>query len=109
MRTILAALALGISFGASAHEWYPTECCGGIDCAPATMTTVASSVYLMGIGGEKASPFTTTVTVDLPYMAGGRQTVIVPPDFPLRESKDSRVHACIVAGRLRCLFIPPGL
>jgi hypothetical protein len=109
LATLTVLILGGLVVRALAHDWYPTECCGGIDCAPASMTTVASAAYLMGIGGEKSSPFTTTVTVDLPYMAGGRQTVIVPPDFPQRESKDGRMHACIVAGKLRCLFMPPAM
>jgi hypothetical protein len=39
-------------------------------------------------------------------------SVIVPANFPRRESKDNRMHACIRASaggnmRLICLFMPP--
>ena len=39
-------------------------------------------------------------------------SVIIPADFPRRESKDNRMHACMRPGsdggmRLICIFLPP--
>jgi hypothetical protein len=39
-------------------------------------------------------------------------SVVVPADFPRRESKDNRMHACMRPGpnggmRLICIFLPP--
>jgi hypothetical protein len=41
-------------------------------------------------------------------------TVVVPRDFPRRESKDHRMHACMVPNssgkmQLLCLFMPPAM
>jgi hypothetical protein len=41
-------------------------------------------------------------------------TAIVPQNFPLRESKDNRMHACMRLGRdgttrLICIFVPPSM
>jgi len=34
-------------------------------------------------------------------------TAIVPHDFPVRESKDGRMHVCIQDVWIVCLFVPP--
>ena len=34
-------------------------------------------------------------------------TVVVPPDFPRRESPDGRMHVCIQGIYVMCLFMPP--
>ena len=34
-------------------------------------------------------------------------TAIVPHDFPVRESKDGRMHVCIQDVWVVCLFVPP--
>jgi hypothetical protein len=41
-------------------------------------------------------------------------SVLVPANFPRRESKDHRMHACMRPGeggamRLICIFLPPGM
>jgi hypothetical protein len=41
-------------------------------------------------------------------------SVIVPANFPRRESKDGRMHACMRPGtggtmRLLCIFFPPAM
>ena len=41
-------------------------------------------------------------------------SVVVPANFPRRESKDSRMHACMRPGpngtmRLICVFLPPAM
>jgi hypothetical protein len=41
-------------------------------------------------------------------------TVVVPSNFPRRESKDHRMHACMMPGaggqmQLICIFMPPSM
>ena len=41
-------------------------------------------------------------------------SVVVPANFPRRESKDHRMHACMRPGqggsmRLICIFLPPAI
>jgi hypothetical protein len=41
-------------------------------------------------------------------------SVLVPANFPRRESKDARMHACMRPGeggamRLICIFLPPAM
>jgi len=41
-------------------------------------------------------------------------SVLVPADFPRRESKDHRMHACMLPGangqmQLICIFMPPSM
>ena len=41
-------------------------------------------------------------------------TVLVPANFPRRESKDHRMHACMMPGaggqmQLICIFMPPSM
>jgi len=43
-----------------------------------------------------------------------RGTAIIPKDFPVRESKDSRMHVCMRQNEFRdfdvmCLFVPPNM
>ena len=99
---------------------YHSECCSGHDCAPATV------VGHLNQSQSNLLP-QMTVTTEL-------GTVTVPHNFDLKkiyESKDHRVHACIVPGEadwkrctdnceyfipetpyvdptLRCLYLPPG-
>jgi hypothetical protein len=76
---------------ASAHDWYPYECCHELDCAPVDAIDTSS--------GELV------VTTKL-------GTVAVPASFARRESKDHRMHVCMRPGeagamRLLCVFLPP--
>ncbi len=83
---------------ASAHDWYPHECCHDKDCAPVeSMTRIAPA----GDG--------------TPYMVvtSKHGKAILRRDFPTRESKDSRMHVCLGQydtgeKEVMCLFIPPG-
>jgi hypothetical protein len=119
-------LVFGISVAAQApdaesHDWYPSTCCSGNDCAPVTKTeTVENSklANMFGVPRAYATPGIMVVTTI-------HGTVPVPPDFPRRESPDGQMHACIhvsdgttrygdetsapPAGikRLICLFMPP--
>ena len=84
---------------AHAHSWYPKDCCHDEDCAP-----VESVVRIIPTGGGTPQLIVTTK----------RGTTLVPLDFPVRESKDSRMHICVRAdpygGKdVMCLFMPPGM
>jgi hypothetical protein len=82
---------------APAHSWYPKECCNENDCAP-----VVSFRRLVPIGGG------------LPQLVvrSRHGTAVVPDDFPVRVSKDGRMHVCMRQNELgtwdvMCLFMPP--
>jgi hypothetical protein len=81
--------------GICAHDWYPRECCGERDCAPAD---------------------TLVVREDGSYLVTSRgMTVVIPADFhQWRRSPDARVHVCIRKLRsgseyLICAFRGPGV
>jgi hypothetical protein len=102
-KTVFAAL-LGLSVlsgtlrfssgPAKAHGWYPKECCSDHDCA--LVESVALSVPVDG---------------GLPQLVVmsrfGR--AIIPHDFPVRQSKDARMHICMSHVDLICFFMPPGM
>jgi hypothetical protein len=94
MKRLLLAIML-VCTPAIAHDWYPSECCGGQDCAIATVTFVASD--------PKELPHMMVETHD----ANGNHVAMVPSDFQVRESKDGNWHACFVLNQLFCLFGPP--
>jgi hypothetical protein len=97
--TLLAmALSVAIQSPAIAHEWYPMECCHGRDCAPVESAETLAPAGTNGLA---------TLVVTTKY-----GTAIVPADFPRRESKDNRMHACMRQGatgriHLLCFFVPP--
>ncbi len=89
---------------AAAHDWYPMECCSGMDCAPVEKVEIVP-MQSAGIMGTQTLPGTMLITTK-------HGSVIVPANFPRRESKDNRMHACIRSSaggnvRLICLFMPP--
>jgi hypothetical protein len=91
---------------AAAHDWYPWECCHEMDCAPvdrAEIVPTPTTGDRKGVAG--VAPPAMKVTTK-------HGTVLVPADFPRRESKDHRMHACMMPGtggqmRLICIFMPP--
>jgi hypothetical protein len=93
----LAALALllaaALSSPASAHSWYDPDCCSNQDCEPVSAVSFVAS-----------DPGTTPVMVVTTSLG----TKPLTPATRVRESKDSRMHACIYQGRLLCLYMPPG-
>ena len=100
---IFAGLLL-VATAAVAHDWYPIECCSGMDCAPVEKVEIMP-MQSAGIMGSTTLPGTMMITTK-------HGSVIVPANFPRRESKDNRMHACIRASgsgnlRLICLFLPP--
>jgi hypothetical protein len=82
--------------GAEAHSWYPKECCDDVDCAPVDAVSQLASAN------------------GLPQMivtsVHGR--ALVPPNHPVRDSKDARMHVCMRPDPngimdVMCLFLPP--
>jgi hypothetical protein len=83
---------------ANAHDWYPMECCHGMDCSTVDKVEVLTPV------SANAPP---AMVVTTKY-----GSVLVPPDFPRGESQDNRMHACMRQGatgsmHLLCIFLPP--
>jgi hypothetical protein len=82
---------------AKAHDWYPKECCNQIDCAPIeTMSWFAATAE--GVGQV--------------IVTSRHGKAIMRQDFPVRESKDGRMHVCMRrhdSGDMDvvCLFMPP--
>ena len=106
---ILAA-ALAAATPAAAHDWYPMECCHAMDCAPVDKVEMLP-------GPSIASMLSTPAQAD---SVGGmlvttrHGSVVVPANFPRRESKDNRMHACMRPNpnggmRLICIFLPPAI
>jgi hypothetical protein len=75
-----------------AHSWYPKECCSDHDCAP-----VDTAVQLLPAGGGLPQLLITSRV--------GR--ALIPRDFPVRQSKDGRMHVCMTDIHLVCFFVPP--
>ena len=97
--SIVIAGALFSLMEASAHDWYPMECCHHQDCAP-----IESVARIFPTGGGTPQLLVTTK----------RGTTLVPQDFPVRESKDSQMHICVRGNEygsddVMCLFMPPGM
>lgn len=92
-----AALALFAGY-ALPHAWYEWECCSGIDCQEIADETVT------------ARPGGFAVTL----MPGDHKMVTSAPVSgwftfrDVRPSQDGRYHACVVAGVIKCLYIPQG-
>jgi hypothetical protein len=104
----LLAVLLAATTPAAAHDWYPMECCHEMDCAPVDHAElVPTPTKDDGKDGQHFSPPSMSVTTR-------HGTVIVPGDFPRRESKDHRMHACMMPGatgqmQLICIFMPPAM
>jgi hypothetical protein len=83
---------------ASAHDWYPFECCAEQDCMK------ASAVVLNGLTGKR------TVIV-------GDRHIEIPDNFARRTSPDGAIHFCLHTSIDEmdgstilipiCLFMPP--
>lgn len=114
-RISICVLALLAAEQVMAHDWYPMECCSGLDCAVVTEVFHANSGQLAPTAlpperGQdlfgKIGPMFVTTKIG---------TVEVPDAFPRRRSLDGQWHACMrtkyengkFAGfRLICLFEP---
>ena len=84
-RLVLLLLLLTYATG-SAHEWYPTNCCGGKDCFPLDPSRVAPQN-------------------DGSYIVDGKFTV---RREDVQLSFDGRYHGCFYPDpdTLRCFFAP---
>ena len=105
-KMLLAATMLAVTNNVRAHDWYPKECCGGHDCAPATIEQIPVTSAL-------AQQLQTTLPSAM-MITTKHGTVVVPSGFRARESKDGRAHACIIKvgfgqARLMCLWLPPSI
>ena len=96
--SMLALTSFG-SLPVTAHEWYPKECCNDHDCVP-----VQSVERVVPAGGGD------------PYLVvkSARGYAVIRSNFPVRQSKDGRMHICI--GHYDrdefepiCFFAPPGM
>jgi hypothetical protein len=106
MKTVGSALVVFSVFAgmatlgpATGHDWYPLECCNQMDCAPV----------------ESIAPLASTTTGDPPQLVvtSKHSKAIIRQDFPVRESRDSRIHVCMRRHDFGdmdviCFFIPPG-
>lgn len=120
LSVIVAPVIIGIE--AKAHGWYPQECCSGTDCKEVMRVDFLPPPG--GFGPPSAHASTPRMVVTTPL-----GTVEVPKNFPRRESKDNKMHACIATSDgtglygdakpfgtlpygtkyLRCIFLPPGM
>jgi hypothetical protein len=90
---------------AAAHDWYPLECCHDTDCAPVDKVEMVPTPTATDPQAASVGPLAMLVTTK-------HGTALVPANFPRRESKDHRMHACMMPGqgdkmRLICIFLPP--
>jgi hypothetical protein len=94
---VMASL-IALATPVRAHDWYPPECCHSFDCASVERWSYRPPVAIDG----------------LPQMQVTTKhgTAVVPPNFPRRESKDNRMHACMRSAmgsmQIVCMFYPPG-
>lgn len=96
---LLPVLVLRHPARINAHDWYPEECCNDMDCAP-----VESVQKVVPPGGGA------------PYLivTSKKGKVTIRPNFPVRDSKDSRMHVCLGHYEREdsepiCFFVPPGM
>lgn len=89
MRRLCVVIAIAVCMAAAvraskAHEWYPWECCSGIDCSE-----ISESRVRVSPGG---------------YMVDGEFLV---PYAQAKSSPDGNYHACFPkAGGLKCFWAP---
>jgi hypothetical protein len=91
---------------AAAHDWYPLECCHEMDCAPVDRTEIVPT--------PTSDPRETAAGQPAMVVTTKHGSVLVPGNFPRRESKDHRMHACMMPGvggqmQLICIFMPPSM
>jgi hypothetical protein len=98
----VSALAVALPIGPAplrAHDWYSLECCHARDCAP--VDNMNWSVP-------------TSEGIRKLIVTSKHGTASVPENFPIRESKDGRMHVCMrpsLYGGMGviCLFMAPGM
>jgi hypothetical protein len=90
----VVALAVASATTASAHSWYPIECCSGRDC--------------MKVDRVERTPDGGMLLIT------GNIQVQVPKGFTQRPSRDNDTHVCVRENgdgsyAPRCVFIPAGV
>jgi len=108
-RILLLPLAFLLLTPAHAHDWYPVECCHAIDCAPVDRIEILppATLEVSLLAGARPLPAM--------LVTSKHGSVVVPPNFPRRQSKDGRMHVCMREGeppggmRLLCIFMPPAM
>jgi len=86
---VAGAVMTAVPLPAGAHDWYPKDCCGGNDCAP------AESVLRRKDGSYEV-------------FARG-MSVLIPSEYnEWKRSPDGRVHVCVREHLLACAFRGPG-
>lgn len=103
LRLCFLALMLALACrSASAHDWYPWECCAGQDCAPVAAAAV------------RETPRGYVVTIrpgSHPQWPVGRPgpLVLTIPYAKAKPSPDGRFHICLRPdGSLICWFVVYG-
>jgi hypothetical protein len=102
---VVLAAWMTLAHRAKAHSWYDPECCSGMDCAAVDKVEVmpTSSIASMLAPPAQASP------PSIMFVTTKHGTAQVPHNMQFRASKDGQMHACIIHGRLICLYMPPAM
>lgn len=79
-------LALLLMTPATAHDWYPTECCNNRDCKPVDCDTLIER------------PDGSVIDAD------GR----IYSNKDVKVSKDLECHTCVAYGKPLCVFLSRG-
>jgi hypothetical protein len=109
LMAVLLTVALPLT-PAAAHDWYPLECCHAMDCAPVDKVEMLPGPAMASVAGALAD----TSALGSMIVTTKHGSVLVPGNFPRRESKDNRMHACMRPAeggnmRLLCIFMPPAI
>lgn len=104
---MIAGVSVGLSHNAPGGWTYDYDCCGGDptgahphgDCYPVPDVTIR----------EVQGGFEVTLSGrDHPLVRIPIAEVVPHGDPRLRVSGDEKKHACVLAGRLLCIYLPPG-
>ena len=102
MKRTLLVVGLLLAMPAAAHDWYPTNCCSGEDCAP--VDRVRYSPHPEADNAERTS------RLPVMWVTTKYGTAYVPNNMTRQRSPDNRMHACIIGTEagvaLVCLFVP---
>jgi hypothetical protein len=83
-----------------------------VDCAPVDKVEIVALPPLSDV--LTATAKTAPALPGAMLVTTKHGSVLVPANFPRRESKDNRMHACMRPGdggamRLICIFLPPAM
>lgn len=83
------------------HMAYDADCCSGQDCAPVIRSELVSPPLQASM--MRGAPILPVLWVETIH---GKAPIL--PGTKRRESKDGRMHACILLGRAICIYEAPG-